>query len=300
MIHPPMPLQPIPTFYLYGEPHRLVDKGFVHVEALDDRSRPSEWTIQPHAHADLTHLILISSGGGAMRVDGAEIRFDAPAFLLIPAATVHGFEWFEESEGFVVTLAGSYLMELIRQDDDLAELFRKPSAVAIAPDCLEQVEAHIRELMRELVWSAPGWRATINAAMLSLFVIALRGQSAGTALTPVATSQATSVARLRERIEQRFRLREPVSAYASALGVSQTALRLACARVAGRSPAEMLDQRALLEARRALLYSTVPIGEIGFSLGFSDPAYFSRFFQRNMGVSARAYRAAGVSVSAPA
>ncbi len=295
-----MSLSPIPTFYLYGEPHRLVDKGFVHVEALDDRSRPSEWTIQPHAHADLTHLILISAGGGSMRADGAEIRFEAPAFLLIPAATVHGFEWFEESQGFVVTLAGSYLMELIRQDDDLADLFRRPSAVAIAPDRLDAVEAHIAELMRELVWSAPGWRATINAAILALFVIALRGRDAVEVAAPVASSQATTVARLRERIEQRFRLREPVSAYASALGVSQTALRLACANVAGRSPAEMLDQRALLEARRALLYSTLPVAEIGFSLGFSDPAYFSRFFQRNMGLSPRAYRAAGVSVSAPA
>lgn len=288
----------IRTFYLYGEPHRQVDKDFVHVESLDDRSRPSGWMIQPHAHADLTHLILITSGGGAMRTDGTEFEFKAPACLLIPSATVHEFTWFEESEGFVVTLAGSYLIELVRQDDDLAELFRQPSSVAIAPDRLAEMEALIATLMRELVWSAPGRRATINAAMLGLFVIALRSLDAVKAATPAASSQAMTVARLRERIEQRFRLREPVSAYASALGVSQTALRTACAKVAGRSPAEILDQRALLEARRALLYTTLSVTEIAFSLGFSDPAYFSRFFQRNMGLPPRAYRTAQAPVAA--
>lgn len=31
-----------PYFYLYGEPQRAVTEGFVHIESLDDRSRPSE------------------------------------------------------------------------------------------------------------------------------------------------------------------------------------------------------------------------------------------------------------------
>ncbi|MET0366097.1 MAG: helix-turn-helix domain-containing protein, partial [Sphingobium sp.] len=46
----------------------------------------------------------------------------------------------------------------------------------------------------------------------------------------------------------------------------------------------------LLEARRSLLYSNLSVAEIAFSVGFADPAYFSRFFQRNMGVSPRQYR----------
>jgi AraC family transcriptional activator of pobA len=99
------------------------------------------------------------------------------------------------------------------------------------------------------------------------------------------------VARMRERIEERYRLREPVAAYASALGTSETALRLACAKVAGASPAAMIDQRALLEARRSLLFSDLSVSEIAYSVGFEDPAYFSRFFTRHIGRSPRQYRA---------
>jgi len=87
-------------------------------------------------------------------------------------------------------------------------------------------------------------------------------------------------------------LREPVSAHARALGVSLTALRQACARVANSSPAQMLDDRALLEARRMLLYSQLSVTDIAYAVGFEDPAYFSRFFARHVGQPPRSWRAA--------
>jgi AraC family transcriptional activator of pobA len=52
----------------------------------------------------------------------------------------------------------------------------------------------------------------------------------------------------------------------------------------------MLDQRAMLEAQRSLLYSSLSVAEIGYGLGFEDPAYFSRFFARHAGLSPVAFR----------
>jgi AraC family transcriptional activator of pobA len=52
----------------------------------------------------------------------------------------------------------------------------------------------------------------------------------------------------------------------------------------------MLDQRALLEARRLLRYGSLSVAEVGYALGFTDPAYFSRFFARHVGVSPAAFR----------
>lgn len=288
--------QPIPSFYLYGEPHRMVDEGFVHVEALTDRSRPSEWMIKPHSHAELMHVFVIVSGGGAMQADGGYIRSSAPCLLFVPATTVHGFEWLENSEGFVITVASSYVSELSRHDEELVLPFAKPTAVTLGADEARRVQKLVDDLMRELSWVAPGHRPAVNAAMLSLLVVGLRGLSASSQTTPRGGVHASTVARLRERIEKRFRLREPVSVHAAALGVSQTALRAACAEVAGRSPMRILDQRTLLEARRALLYSNLSVAEIAYSVGFEDPAYFSRFFRREMGVSPRGYREKGGQV----
>lgn len=283
----------IPSFYLYGEPHRSAVEGFVHVESLDDRSRPSEWTIRPHAHAELCQIFFAASGGGTMRAEDRSIRFEAPCLLLVPATMVHAFAWHAESSGSVITLASSYLAELTRRDADTTELFRMQCVVPLDAADARPMEQRIGDLIRELGWAAPGHRAAVDSILLSILVMALRRVRDSEPNGHGANHGHYSgiVARLRERVEQRFRLREPVTSYAVALGVSVTALRLACARVAGVPPARILDQRSLLEARRALLYSTLSVTEIGYAIGFSDPAYFSRFFTRHIGQSPRKYRA---------
>ncbi|PJG46237.1 AraC family transcriptional regulator [Sphingobium sp. LB126] len=281
----------VPAFYLYGEPQRAVEVGFVHVESLDDRSRPSEWTIQPHVHRDLNHIILIAQGGGTMRADGNTLSFDAPCLLLVPRGIIHGFTWLRESRGWVMTISDSYLQHLLERDEDLQPLFRVPRAVPLPPAELSEVEADIQRLAQELAWSGPGQRGAIEALLLGLMVQALRHAALTEAGPRAGGRQARLVARLRERIELHFRRREPVDAYALALGVSETALRQACSHVAGMSPAAMVDERALLEARRLLLYSNLSIAEIAYAVGFDDPAYFSRFFARHLDRPPRDWRA---------
>jgi len=284
----------IPAFYLYGEPQRAVAKGFVHLESLDDRSRPSEWTIEPHIHRELAHIILIDEGGGSMRAEGAEMRLEAPCLLFVPAAIVHGFTWHMESCGFVMTLAVSHLNDLLARHPALAPLFAAPRVIDLPGADHREVAAVIAGMGRELAWNAPGHRAAIEAALLSVMIRSLRlmGSSAETPM-PVFGQRAAMVARFHERVEARFRLRETVAVHAAALGTSPTVLRVACAKVAGRSPAAMLDDRALLEARRLLLYSNLTVTQISYAVGFEDPAYFSRFFTRHAGHSPRRYRDAG-------
>ncbi|MCI4591984.1 helix-turn-helix domain-containing protein [Sphingobium sp. BYY-5] len=286
-----MPTVPVPSFYLYGEPQRSVAEGFVHVENLDDRSRPSEWTIRPHVHHDLNHIILIAEGGGAMQAEATQLSFEAPCLLLIPAGIVHGFTWHQESRGHVTTIAASYLRHLMARDTELAPLFACAQAVALPNEEGQDAETVIARMAKELSWSGPGRRAAVESALLLLMVLALRHVTIAKAAQSGTTRQAALVARLRERIEQRFRQREPVSIQAAALGTSLTALRQACARIANSSPAQMLDDRALLEARRLLLYSQLSVAEIAYAVGFEDPAYFSRFFARHIGQSPRAWRA---------
>ncbi|MCT8002202.1 helix-turn-helix domain-containing protein [Sphingomonas sanguinis] len=148
------------------------------------------------------------------------------------------------------------------------------------------IRAGIATMMRELGWSAPGHGAAIDAALLTILVETLRALDAmqGGARS-VPRHPHSLVARLRARIDERFRLREPVADYADALGTSESRLRVACARIAALPPTAMLDQRAMLDAKRALLYTNLSVAEVGYSIGFSDPAYFTRFFTCHAGVS---------------
>jgi AraC family transcriptional activator of pobA len=46
----------------------------------------------------------------------------------------------------------------------------------------------------------------------------------------------------------------------------------------------------MLEAKRALCYTNQTVAEIAYTLGFVDPAYFTRSFTKHAGVSPRRYR----------
>jgi AraC family transcriptional activator of pobA len=53
----------------------------------------------------------------------------------------------------------------------------------------------------------------------------------------------------------------------------------------------LIDARVMREARRNLAYTNLSVSTIAYTLGFTDPAYFSRVFTRALGLSPRAFRA---------
>lgn len=226
-----------------------------------------------------------------MRAETAVIAFEGPCLLLVPAGVVHGFRWHDESAGFVVTLANSLRDELVRRDPEVGAVFAAPSVVALANPAADFVAAQAEVLIKELGWLAPGHCTAVDAALAGILLQAIRGLAiSGADHARSRGPHAELVARFRSLVEERFRLREPVEAYARRLGVSATSLRTACARIACASPIDIVNARTFLEAKRALCYSNQTVSEIAYGLGFADPAYFSRAFTRHSGRPPRAFR----------
>ena len=53
---------------------------------------------------------------------------------------------------------------------------------------------------------------------------------------------------------------------------------------------ELIEDKLLSEAKMLLLTTGLNMKQIAFQLGFSDPAYFGRFFKRHTGFSPAHYR----------
>jgi len=279
----------IPSFFLFGEPLKTVEGKFLHLEDLDDRSRPNDWNIRAHAHADLNHVFHIATGAGVMHVEALTIPFAAPCLLLIPAGAVHGFVYEADTTGAVLTIADSYLRDLAGREPDLADIFRAPAQLPLGAK--SPIAVSLANLSRELVWTAPARGAAVEAHLLTVLVEALRLLAQAQAVNPtVQGAQASLVARFRELVETHYRAGWPMSAYAERLGVTVGRLRAACLKVAAAPPLRLVQDRMVLEAKRALLYSNMTIAEIGYHLGFDDPAYFSRFFAKAEGLSPRSFR----------
>ncbi|MEM8485810.1 MAG: AraC family transcriptional regulator [Bacteroidota bacterium] len=58
----------------------------------------------------------------------------------------------------------------------------------------------------------------------------------------------------------------------------------------GLSVKAMLERKRLTEGKKEVAFTDKPIKEIGYDLGYRDPAYFSRVFKRKTGQSPEAFR----------
>lgn len=58
----------------------------------------------------------------------------------------------------------------------------------------------------------------------------------------------------------------------------------------GTSPQEHIHQYIIQQAKHKLRQSTLSISEIGYSLGFDYPTYFTRFFRKETGITPNVFR----------
>lgn len=285
---PAVPARRLPAYALYGEAQGLGD--VLHVESIADRSRLHEWEIGPHRHEALFQILIIRSGNVAAWLDNEERPLTGPCAITVPAMTAHGFQFSPAVDGWVFTVVESHLRALLGADGAWRQAllcqraWPLPTAAVPAAAAALQVDyaSHDR------------WRAqAVDSALRRLLLELARSAPAAAVPAGAASTRALAhVQRLRALVEARFRQQPTLAALAQEIGITPTQLNRVCHQVLGHSALAVQHARLLLEAQRDLAYTSMSIKQIALELGFSDAAYFTRFFQRLAGRTPSAWRAA--------
>jgi AraC family transcriptional activator of pobA len=284
---------PVPRYFLYGDTEATGD-WFVNVESLDQRCRQEGWRIAPHAHPHFVQIIVVLKGGGTMSAEGETRDFSAPALIVVPMHTIHGFRYQEDTVGWVLTIAERHLELLNARAPELSGLWSKAAAVSSPDqDWVASAETALQALDRELDEGDLGGVIAAEALLTTLLVVILRQFARAGALGRVELSGGSVelVTRYRALIEEHYSDNWALSKYAEKLNVSVSQLRAACLSTSGQAPLKLVHERVLMEAKRNLIYSAHSVAQIAYQVGFSDPAYFSRFFTQHVGEPPAQFRA---------
>lgn len=281
----------IPHYFLYGEATHDVDERFLHIESIAERSRLHDWTIRPHAHQDLHHLLLVVRGSGVLYAEGESHPFGHASLISVPLACVHGFDFKPGTDGWILTASGALIERIARENAELRPVLSEVSAISLPADASAALVTQFESLVLEFRSNLPGRRTAAEALLIGILVAALRRKLQLLPETQRNTSpDSVLAAKYRVLIEEHFRTSLKVSDYARRLCVSSERLRQACLRSTASSPLALLNARRLLEAKRTLLYTSMSVTLIAEACGFADPAYFSRFFTQHTGSSPLSYR----------
>jgi AraC family transcriptional activator of pobA len=280
----------VPVHSLYGEP-TLQAVDFLHIERIRARSEQYDWSIDVHRHPGLVQVVLIFGGAARARLDDAWLDLAAPAAITVPPGTIHSFAFEPETRGFVVTLADGQLDAMALGSWIRDRLFHRGVTLPLDEDeaIMDRLQMLCTELLREHETVDIG-RVPILEAVLGVILLTLARRvdaSPGSVARPQPHEQFRE---FRTAVEEHYADHWPLPRYAELLHMSESSLDRICRAVAGTSAFAIVQGRLELEARRRLIYTTVPVQRLAADLGFLDPSYFARFFKRRTGVAPSEFR----------
>lgn len=288
----------VPVFQLYGEASQWLVPDLIHVESIAARSRLHNWEIRPHRHHGLLQLLWLERGEARLQLDGDEGTLSSGELILIPQQCVHGFRFSRQAGGLVVTIAYPLLARIGGSTEDRVAGMTGPLHCRLADlPARGPVEALLPALEREYANPAEG-RGVLLESMITALLVWLMRESAPMADAAESARVHRYLARFSAEVERSYARHLPLQHYADQLGISVAHLNALCRRLTRCSALEMIHVRLMLEARRSLAYTSMSVRDVAESLGFSDPAYFTRFFrQRAGGIAPRDFRRRATSVA---
>lgn len=96
--------------------------------------------------------------------------------------------------------------------------------------------------------------------------------------------------KLKDAIEENFKVKHSPSDYASMLNITPKALAKITKNHFNKTLSSLINERIIIEAKRELYLTDKTVKEIAYELGYEDEYYFSRFFKVNADVSPQLYR----------
>lgn len=275
--------EPLPFYFIYGEPSREVDLRFAHVERVSDRFALHGGHVRPHRHVHLHQLSLWRDGRGVYAFDGEQRALPPTALTIVPAGTVHGFDVGEGCDAIVISISDGFIQDCIfGPDRGIADCIREHALLEVPGDMVDEM-VHLFERIEE-EYRHPSWaQAEAIAAYIRMIVI-LAGRLRKTVpLRQEHSVQSPLLVRFHGLVEQHFRERWPLSAYVEMLGTTLYLLNNAVKTGHGICASSLIHRRVMTEAKRLLLYTALPVSQISATLGFDDATHFARNFRRHAG-----------------
>jgi AraC-like DNA-binding protein len=249
---------------------------------------------EPHRH-DFYTLLLLKQAKGKHIVDFADYPMAGNQVYFISPGQVHQVLEDEISYGFAVLFSSQFLAEnnipvQFIEDLSLFNNYGNAPPLDINPEEFEILSQYCEEMVK-LYRSDLKFKEQAISSYLKLFMIQCNN---------LCTLQSDHTQKLeaghmilrnfKQLVDARHTTWHQTSDYAEALSVTPDHLNRVVKSLVGKTSKEYIQARILLSAKRMIYFTDLTAKEIGFQLGFSEPANFSAFFKKQTGRSPSQFR----------
>lgn len=276
------------NFWNFDEQNKL----FVsHQKELHDRIHQF---LRPHR---LRYFALrwFLKGGGTLYIDHIPYQIRPNTFMLAGPSQISSFERPEKPTGFEAKIiAFDHSLVSMMDFDESTILMLTGTASHIFFQMTEEqittVEHYFWLIEKEYQNPTNAQRDQILAYLIKALILqAIRANDGRNQLTKNAEYE-NLYKEFLESLEEHFKEKHTLSEYAELLNVNEKRLSRACQSITNITPGKIIQRRLDYEAKRLLYYTSNNVKEIGYHLGFKDPAHFNKFFKNINGYNPGAVR----------
>lgn len=260
----------------------------------DLRHRGKEQVRETHRY-EFHALVCVTQGKCTQMVDFKSITCEPGSLLVLRAGQAHNYGQDEGWEGWNVLFRPEFVLPISTTSLDrkvALDLEKLHEHMVLSPRDLNTVTGLIQQMREDTLIDASQeevnalLRHQLHSLLARLSILQGRRQSQELLVSPASQR----FRRFQQHVEKNFTRWHQVADYASRLGYTEKTLARAVMASMGMSAKVFIAARIVLEAKRLLAHTDLPIVAIAEKLGFDEPTNFSKFFKREAAYSPAEFR----------
>ena len=262
----------------------------VYIRTFQEHKSEHPFIMDAHSH-DFYFVMLFTKGSGSHTIDFNKYPVSKGSVFFMSPSEIHSWNLSADADGYILFFNASfYLIDALSN-----QLFNLPffkskdkTRYAILNDKeLKDMETVFKSIVKESVFDSE-FRNTILRSYLDVMLFKFAA-----IIKPITNEKAKSVSIVPELellIETHYKEHQPISFYTEKLNCTSQQLNSITKNYLHKTVSDLINERIMAEAKRLLVYSSLTVSEIGYTLNFNDHSYFNRFFKKAENITPEQFR----------
>lgn len=254
---------------------------------VSDYNHPDSRHPSSHRHTYF-EIHYLTAGKGHHFIDFEGYEVEPCSFYFISPGQVHFWELEEPTQGYALLFTEDFL-SFGTDKHNLMNTLSFFHSVESSPllKLTTTKYGRLTKLLKNIVheFKHPMLaQASVLRAYLHIFLVeAQRHYETPESIRDIGTYAQTR--QFKQLVATNFIKERTVEHYAEMMHMSAAHLHSIVKATTGLTPGQMVRNEVALEAKRLLTHTILSVAEVGYRLEFDDPAYFGRFFKREVGLT---------------
>lgn len=292
------PTEWIPNIILGEDYDRRYIDAPIHYDVLENLAVFFGRDMPVHRHAQYFQIHYVESGDINFHIDDKLYQVHGPSLFFTPPAIPYSFQTVASADGHVLKIHQSIIWDLLKRGLELEPELNLNLGICLSSENMQADQLKQWQLIQQLMenikdeWNkqSPAKSLVLESYVYLLIIQIARLSSRQVESSLVNNDDLRLFHRFNNEIEKHLHEHWQLANYTQTIGVSESRLYQICKRISNSSPKKIIRERLLQEVKRMLTLTSLSSNEISYELGFNEPAYFSRFFKTQTGLTPHTYR----------